>query len=225
VITPRLFAVAVHALLHHYPASVVSNDEAVQIKFKPVLYRGAIDLRHQPTRGSELAAVKADTLADRDKFVRRLTRMLAASAADAQTELMIERRQPALERAEHARGDARRVPVHSHHGAEGLKPEWMGETAQKFVPPIMMDDGLAYHCAKPRHPVGQPFRHVSVMQRQIGTSGSSDHFGSGLTGANALQCSYFVPRRRNVKPSLKPPLYGHRELRAERVASGRSRGL
>ena len=179
MIAPRLFAVAVHALLHHHPASIVSDHKAVQIKFKTVLHRGAVDLRHQPARGRELAAVKADALADGDKFVGRLPRMLAAAAADAQTKFTVERRQPALERTEHTRGDARRVPVHPHYGAERLKPEWMGETAQKFVAAVMVDNGLADDRAKPGHPVRQPFRHVPVMQWQIGTSGSSDHVGSG----------------------------------------------
>ena len=203
MIAPRLFAVAVHALLHHHPASVVGNDEAVQIKFKAVLHRGAVDLRHQPARGRELTAVKADTLADGDKFVGRLPRMLAAATADAQTKFTVERRQAALERAEHTRGDARRMPVHSHHGAERLKPERMGETAQQFVPAVMVDDGLADDRAKPCHPVRQPFRHVPVMQRQIGTSGSSDHVGSGGKGHKSFQCSYFVLRRRNVKPNVR----------------------
>ncbi len=40
-----------------------------------------------------------------------------------------ERRQPPLQRADHRRGDAARMPVHAHHGAERLEPERIGEPA------------------------------------------------------------------------------------------------
>ena len=90
MIASRLFAVAVHALLHHDPAAVVGDHEAVQIKFKSVLHGGAVDLRHQAACGGEFAAVKADAIADGDEFVRRLTRMLAAPTTNPQAKLAIE---------------------------------------------------------------------------------------------------------------------------------------
>jgi len=59
--------------------------------------------------------------------------MLAAAAADMDAELPLERPEPALERADDARGDAGGMPVHPHHGAEGLEPEGMCEPAQQLV--------------------------------------------------------------------------------------------
>ena len=139
MIAPRLPALAVHALLHHHPAPVVGDDEAMQIKFEAVLDRGAVDLGDEPARAGEPRAVEADAIADGHQFVRRAARMLAAAAADVKAKLAFKRAQAALERAEHARGDAGGMPVHSHHGAERLKPERMRQAAQKFIAAVVMD--------------------------------------------------------------------------------------
>ena len=87
VIAPRLPALAVHALLHDDPVSVIGDDEAMQIKLEPILDRGAVDLGDQPARSRKRRAVEADPIADRDELMRRLARMLAASAADMDAEL------------------------------------------------------------------------------------------------------------------------------------------
>jgi hypothetical protein len=42
------------------------------------------------------------------------------------------------------------MPIHSHDGAERLKPKRMRQPAQEFFTPIMMDDGLRDDRAKPR---------------------------------------------------------------------------
>ena len=65
--------------------------------------------------------------------------------------------------AHHARGDARGVPVHPHHGSERLKPEGMGQAPQKLVPAIVMHDRLTHHGAKSSHSVGEPLRHMPAM--------------------------------------------------------------
>ena len=100
MIAARLSRVAVHALLHHDPVPVVGDDEAVQIEIEAVLHRGAVDLGDQPARLGERRAVEPDAFADRDEFVRRLARMLAAAAADMEAEFARERRQAALQRAD-----------------------------------------------------------------------------------------------------------------------------
>ena len=51
--------------------------------------------------------------------------MLAAPAADMDTELTLQRCEAALQGADDARGDARRMPIHPHDRAEGLEPERM----------------------------------------------------------------------------------------------------
>ena len=56
--------------------------------------------------------------------------MFAAAAANVDPEFTRERCEGALQRANHAGSDARRVPVHTHHGTERLEPEGVGETPQ-----------------------------------------------------------------------------------------------
>ena len=178
VIAPGLFAVAVHALLHYDPAPVVGDDEAMQIEIEAVLHRGAIDLGDQPARLGERGAVEADLFADRDEFVRRLPRMLAPAAADVKPEFACERGKAAFQRAEHAGGDARGMPVHAHHGAERLEPEGMRQTAEQFVAAVMVDDRLAHRRPEPRHAAGEPGRHTPAMQGEIGAAGALRHEGS-----------------------------------------------
>src|SRR5580693_9612229 len=128
---------------------VVGDDEAVQIKVEPILNRGAVDLRHQTADVGERGAVDPDPIADRGEFKRRLARLLAAAAADMDSEFARERLEPSLQRADHARGDARGVPVHAHDGAERLEPEWMREATQQFVAAVSVDDRLADDGAEP----------------------------------------------------------------------------
>jgi hypothetical protein len=163
------------------PASV--DDEAVQIEVEAVLHRRAVDLGDQPARGRERRPVDADALADVDELLRRLARMLAASAAHENAELALQRVEPALERAEHARRDAGGVPVHPHHGAERLEPERMRETAQQLVAPVMMHDRLADDRAEPRHARGQPGRHAAAVQGQIGAAGAARHEGESMSAS------------------------------------------
>ena len=87
MIAPGLPAIAIHALLHHDPVSVIGDDETVQIKVEPILDRSAIDLGDEPARPGEIRAVEADAIADSDQLVRCLSRVLPASAADMDAEL------------------------------------------------------------------------------------------------------------------------------------------
>jgi hypothetical protein len=34
------------------------------------------------------------------------------------------------------------MPIHAHHGAERLKPEWVRQPAQKFVAPVFVNDSF-----------------------------------------------------------------------------------
>jgi len=63
----------------------------------------------------------------------------------------------------------------AHDGAERLEPEWVRQAAQQLVAPVVVDDRLADHSTRPRHAVGQPFRDVTAMQRQIGAAGFASH--------------------------------------------------
>ena len=173
MVAARVPAVAVHALLHHDPFAVVGHDEAVQIEIEAVLHRGAVDLGDEPAAPRQRRAVEADALADGDQFLRRLPRMRAAAAADMEAEFARERREAALQRADHAGGDAGGMPVHAHDGAERLEPEGMRQPAQEFVAAIVMDDRLGDDRAEPRHALAEPCRHPAAMKRQIGAACAS----------------------------------------------------
>ncbi len=112
---------------------VVGDDEAVQIEVETILDGGAVDLRHEPADVGERGAVDPDPLADRRELERRLARLLAAAAADMDSEFARQGLEAALQRADHARGDARGVPVHAHDRAERLEPERVREPAQQLV--------------------------------------------------------------------------------------------
>jgi len=103
--------------------------------------------------------------------------MPSTPAAHVQPELVRQRRQSPLERADHAGGDARRVPVHPHHRAEALEPERMREPTQQLVACVLEHDRLAHQCAEPRHALGQPARHAPAMQRQAGAARAAAHGG------------------------------------------------
>src|SRR3954470_8579127 len=175
MIAPGGAARIVHPLLDHRPAAVVGDDEAVQIEREAVLDGGAVDLGDEPARFRKRRAVEAGTIAGRDQLVRGPARMTAPPAADAESELARHRVEAALERADHAGGDSRRMPVHPHHRAERLEPKGMGETAQKLVAAVMVDDRLGHHRAEPGHSLPEPGRNPAAVERQIGASGPLRH--------------------------------------------------
>ena len=92
--------------------------------------------------------------------------------------LVLQRRQAALQGADDARGDAGRVPVHAHHGAERLEPERMRQPAQEFVAAVVMHDRLADDGAKRRHALPEPCRHAAAMERKISAASPSCHLSA-----------------------------------------------
>ena len=175
MIAACLPALPVHSLLHHDPVALIGYDEAVQVQVEPILHRGTIDLGDQPAGSGQSGAVKADPLANCDQLLRGLPGVLAAASANVDPQLVRERGQAALQRADHARRNARRMPIHAHHGTERLEPEGMGEAPQQLVAAIMMDDGLADQRAQIGHPISKPLRDAAAVQRKVGRSGFIGH--------------------------------------------------
>src|SRR5712671_1282973 len=175
MIAPGLALAAVHALLHHRPLAVVGDEEAVQIQIETVLHRGAVDLRHQTAGADKSLTVKSEPLAQSLEFPGRSPGMLAASAADVNTNLVPKRRKAALQRADDAGGNPGGMPVHSHHRAERLKPERMRQPLQEFIAAVMMDDSLADNGAKHGHALRQPWRNTPAVKGKIGAACSSCH--------------------------------------------------
>ena len=141
----------------------------------PILHGGAVDLRDEAACAREPGAVEADALAEQPQFVGRLAGMLAATAADMDSQLSLQRAEPALQRADDAGRDARRVPVHAHHRAERLKPERVRQPLQEFVAAVMLHDRLCDDGAKRGHARRQPRRHASAVEREVGAAGASCH--------------------------------------------------
>ena len=116
-------ALAVHALLNDHPLAGIGHHEPVQIEIEAVLHGGAVHLGNEPARRGERGSIEPDAISDPDQLVRGLAGVSPAAAADVDPELARKGREAALECADDAGGDARGVPVHSHHGPERLEPE------------------------------------------------------------------------------------------------------
>src|SRR5207244_3604880 len=116
----------------------------------------------------EFLAIEAALLRHGAQFARRVARVPSPAAAQINPELMRPRVQAALERAEHAGGDPRRMPVHPHHAPQRLKPEGVAQTREELGSPVMMKNALHDRGAELRHALGQPWRYASAMQRKIG---------------------------------------------------------
>jgi hypothetical protein len=140
--------IAVHALLDHDPVSVIGDNEAVEIKVKPVLDRRAVDLGDKPARPGKCCAVKTDPVTDRDKLMRRLSRVTAAPAANMDAEFSRQGCQTALQCADNAGSDIGGMPVHPHHCAERLEPKGMRQPTQQLVAILIEDDRLGDHRAQ-----------------------------------------------------------------------------
>lgn len=99
-------AIAIHALLHHDPLAITGDEEAMQIKLETVLHGGAVDLGDEAACFGQGVSIEADLCTDPLQFGGRLPGVPPSPTADMQAELARERRQPALQCADHARGDA-----------------------------------------------------------------------------------------------------------------------
>ena len=64
MIATRLPALAVHALLHHRPMTVVGDDEPVQVEIETILHGGTVHLGHETAGLRKFAAVEADLIPD-----------------------------------------------------------------------------------------------------------------------------------------------------------------
>jgi hypothetical protein len=164
MVPARLLLVAVHALLHDSPLAVVGHEESVEIEIEAVLDSCAVDLRYETAGTCQPGAVETDTFAEKTQFVRSLSGVLTAATADMDAEFVREGPQAALEGADDARGDAGRMPVHAHDGAERLEPERMRQPLQEFVAAVMVDDRLSDDGAEGRHAGRQPRGDTSAVQ-------------------------------------------------------------
>src|SRR5439155_6976288 len=101
----------------------------------------------------------------------------ATPSADVNSELVLERAEPALQCTDHRGRDAGGVPVHPHHGAERLEPERVRQPLEKRVASIVMHDRLRHDRAKRSHAGREPGRNPAGVQRKVGAAGTSSHDG------------------------------------------------
>src|SRR5439155_26962628 len=64
------------------------------------------------------------------------------------------------------------MPVHSHHCAERLKPEWIDQPRKELGTSISDDDRLDDCRSHLRDPARQPMRDTPAVQRKTGNSGT-----------------------------------------------------
>src|SRR6266567_76162 len=163
-------AVIVQALLYDGPLAVRRDDEAVQINLKAVGDRVVVDARGQTAGADQGFAIETTPLAYLSQFVWRVAREAAAAAANVDAEFVCTRSETALERAHHGSSDSRRMPIHSHHRAQRLKPEWIAQTREKRRGAVIVNNRFRDRSPEPGHSLRQPKRHMPTMQRQISNS-------------------------------------------------------
>src|SRR5207237_1943103 len=120
-------------------------------------------------------AVHAAALAEGDQLRRRAPRMPPPAAAHGEAQLLLAPGQAALERAEHAGGDARGMPIHPQHATQRLEPERMRQPAQDSVRAFVQYERLDDDGAEPRHALRQPGRNAAAVEREIGAAGAGTH--------------------------------------------------
>src|ERR1700733_11283498 len=164
MIAARFAASFVHSLLNYAPMPIDGREEGMQIKIKSILDGRAVDFCDQPARSLEGCGIDAGHIADLSKFMGRAARLGTLTAANVQSKFALDRSKTAFQGADDARGDAGRMPIHAHDGAEGLEPERMRQPLQEFVAAVVVDDRLSDDGAERRHPGRQPRRDPSAMQ-------------------------------------------------------------
>jgi|SRR5687768_14577174 len=65
------------------------------------------------------------------------------------------------------------MPIHPHHRAECLEPEWVTQPRKKPAYTVFQDNVLGNTRAKLCHPIRKPRRDASSVERQIGGTGTS----------------------------------------------------
>jgi hypothetical protein len=67
---------------------LIGHDEAMEIKVKPVLDRRVVDLGDKPARPGKCRTVETGPIPDRDELMLHLARVIAASPADMDAEIL-----------------------------------------------------------------------------------------------------------------------------------------
>ena len=130
-----------------------------------------VDTSGQAAGPYQRITVETQAVGYRSQLRRRIARMPSAAAAYVDTKLGGPRIQPAFERTHDRSGDPGGMPVHSHHGSEGLKPERIAQARQQLRRSVMVNHGLGDRRAERSHAGREPRRHTPTVQRKISGAG------------------------------------------------------
>ena len=145
----------------------------MQIDLEAVRDGVVVDSRGQSAGARQRIAVQTGFLGHGAQLIGRFARMLAASAANVDAQLVRSGIEAALQRADDGSRDAGRMPVHAHHRTEGLKPERIAQAREQLGRTVVEKNAFADRRAEARHAIGQPGRDTAAMQRKIGVAGAS----------------------------------------------------
>src|SRR6185436_9334796 len=118
----------VQALLYYGPFACGRDYKTVQVDLKAVGDCVVVDACSETACTHQSVAVETALVRECSKLVGCVARKAAAPAADVKTEFVCAWCETALKCTHHGGRDSGGVPVHSHHCAERLKPEWIAKT-------------------------------------------------------------------------------------------------
>jgi len=93
------------------------------------------------------------------------------------------------------------VPIHSHNGAEGLKPERVNQPSQKLLMPIIDRNGRRDHSTQARHALDKPGWIPVATQRLVAAVRTTKHQDVSI-GAASWQSTHAAAGPNNGKPCL-----------------------
>src|ERR1035438_4586402 len=114
----------------------------MEVELKTIRNRVIVHPRREPTRACQRISIEPGLQRKRSQFIWRANRMPSTSSADHQAKLREAWIHTALQCAQNRRCDAGRVPVHTHHRAVCLKPEWITQSREEARLPVVKNDLL-----------------------------------------------------------------------------------
>src|ERR1041385_3334877 len=158
MVSPRHSVAVVHALLYHSPFAFLAYYKGVKVDLEPILNGVVIDFSRKTAVLDELGAVQPGALCQLCKFARCLTRVPAFSAAYKDSKLIEFWIDGTFQRSHYRSRDARGMPVHSKHAAQGLEPHGVAHSGEQGAASIVHNNGLQNRSSQATHAVGQPGR-------------------------------------------------------------------
>src|ERR1017187_3952114 len=114
----------------------------MEVELKTIRNRVIVHARRESTRACQRISIESGLQRKRSQFVRCANRVPSTSSAEHQAKFRETWIHAALQCTQNRRCDARRVPVHTHHSAVCLKPEWITQSREEARLPVVQNDLL-----------------------------------------------------------------------------------